>query len=825
MRSAEDQFDQWLDERIAGRASAPPSGSPLLDDAASAFTDAYDLLGSPRASFRKDHPVLSHASPGSPNLAIPTTAPPRREPLRPFRSAGTFATLAIVALVVIAGLWQAGAFRDLLPGTLGDEPLNFAAIPFLNDDDEGPDIVASPAAAGVCPPYEEIPQVTEAGSDKRIDPAGFRDLIPLCVADYTWPDGVQPDIAKIQARHADGNWVTSIIGPRSVVESLNICAWSHVWIVAMQDGDTGAAAESKPVLMDLLTALATRQTQAQYERFIEPLQADDVDTFAERSMGCYPMGWTTETIAAPAGTGTENVLPATPDATTPIATSDSGCRLGRDMPIVADGAIADPSVTYLQLTADGILKLVCGTTSTDLLTQVQGVMGLGYPGVVNVTFEPVDLDTRRQGLYNIATGDLFMYGAIPESMQYDTTHPAESPWFIAPDAADPTKWMLTDLRTFETRPLTDYVESAEAEAVRNLFTDYVPETGTLLVAQEIEAADGSRTLAGAVLDSFDSAPQQFDIPLETNYMTQRIGLDALGTTLFLYAWADPNSSDRTDTQAYVAAYGIADGDRYLYDTNAELTNQGPLLTANRTQVIFTSRNRIVSYNTAARTASDLYVAPEGDTFGELEYGPNDTTLIVTQHTPNTDPANDDDIVVAGTLLLDVNNGTTTPVEGVIIAPDTSPWTGLQRFVAVIPSPDTEPLTVTILDLETMETVGEPITIPDGADPRRLLGPAGVTATQDGSRLIVAFDPTNPTVIWATSDGVEVTPLFTPGTEPEAMDFSSIAVSGDGSWLGSWPGSEDASGALIDLSGPNVVIVEVEVTDDIDIRGFVEGVRD
>ncbi len=154
--------------------------------------------------------------------------------------------------------------------------------------------------------------------------------------------------------------------------------------------------------------------------------------------------------------------PSSSVALGPVAT----CNIDQDMPIFR-GESSEWSGTSLVLAWDGTLSLHCREEPSPvvLADDVENVSPLTWPGTVRL-----DLASGRVSILSLQSGASLDLGPIElfelrESVNLNETggrlnlfnQVPGSPWLVTPAAVDLTDWRITDLRSMESRLLSDYI--------------------------------------------------------------------------------------------------------------------------------------------------------------------------------------------------------------------------------------------------------------------------------------------------------------------------------------------------------------------------------
>ncbi|MEJ7900851.1 MAG: hypothetical protein WKF63_03345 [Thermomicrobiales bacterium] len=157
--------------------------------------------------------------------------------------------------------------------------------------------------------------------------------------------------------------------------------------------------------------------------------------------------------------------PATPEPTElpavvapPVSTPapSSACDFRADIPIFPGVDESPVEGTALLLTTTGELLLVC-PEEPDPIVLASGIEQAGsggWPGVVHAS-AGAGTSAFQAHYVNLVSGQVVEIGPYGSGQTLGTDDLIDSPWLVAPSAADPDQWQVTDLRTMESRLLVE----------------------------------------------------------------------------------------------------------------------------------------------------------------------------------------------------------------------------------------------------------------------------------------------------------------------------------------------------------------------------------
>lgn len=162
-------------------------------------------------------------------------------------------------------------------------------------------------------------------------------------------------------------------------------------------------------------------------------------------------------LAMQPGTPEPTELPAV--AAPPVATPApaSACDFRADIPIFPGVDQSPIDGTALLLTTNGELHLTC-PDEPDPIVLASGIDQAGpggWPGVVHTSTGGASAGDLQVAYVNIVSGEDVAVGPYGLGQTFGTDDLVDSPWLVAPSVADSDQWQVTDLRTMESRPLTE----------------------------------------------------------------------------------------------------------------------------------------------------------------------------------------------------------------------------------------------------------------------------------------------------------------------------------------------------------------------------------
>jgi hypothetical protein len=687
--------------------------------------------------------------------------------------------------------------------------------------------ISSPEAtsdAATCP----LPPANEGDVDEFTDYEGVITDMVNCVGLFEWPEGFEPDFDKIRAYNADfegriqrGAGVGSLMG-------FNECAWSITWLEARASGDL----ELEALALDNLSQLDRENldpgSREYKERQLELARTDD-SSMIEQFVGvnCYPLWWTSYEGTPPAG---EQVSPTVVDIATPDSTST--CDLTADLPIFSHTADVEFEGTALRLNEDGQLILSCAADpdGTVVASNVTAVSPFDWPGMVTITLDAIQVDQPRLAVLDLATGKIVEVGHRPGSMQLDMFHELDSPWVVAPALDNPQDWSITDLRTMETRLLSEYTGGTLPFEV-SLLTSSNGSAGSIAIAvadpeNELQytVIPNDSELPGAVLildDSFEASrwipTPEFTVGLTNPMLTPDGEYLAFKTG---FSDDDPGADStyvivQTSDGAIVAESPLSDDPDsnalWASDSSGLLFAQGPTLS-------------LLSV-TPGQEPKVLFEQPTPGELGNLK-STYDPDVFLVDRTMTEDLV---DEVAAGieqhVYSVNVVTGEVITFDGWDASANTWPPETDTRFLVMYEPvlPATETTTYHVFDAVTGEAIGTPFEAPNVLSEQFSLQPTSVTSTEDGRVEVFGFNSQS-VYLMQTVNGVDDVTLMPPLPGDESLPVG-LELSPDGSYL-SLRTQVDGTSAywLLDLEADTASWIEVAADGDTTsyYMRFVEG---
>jgi len=192
---------------------------------------------------------------------------------------------------------------------------------------------------------------------------------------------------------------------------------------------------------------------------------------------------TTPGVAMQLATPEPTELPAiqAPPVATPAPIT--ACDFSADIPIFPDGDASPIDATALLLTTGGELVLSCPEEPEPvvLASGIDQAGPGGWPGVVHTSTGGATAGDLRQSYVNIVTGESVPVGFREDAQTFGPNDLLDSPWLVAPSAADPAQWEVTDLRTMDSRMLTELMGAPWPDDTNMLISESEP-GGTIAIA-------------------------------------------------------------------------------------------------------------------------------------------------------------------------------------------------------------------------------------------------------------------------------------------------------------------------------------------------------
>lgn len=523
---------------------------------------------------------------------------------------------------------------------------------------------------------------------------------------------------------------------------------------------------------------------------------------------------------------TEAPAVSAPPVATPQPTTD--CDFSSDIPIFTGVESPPTEGTALMLSPDGDVVLSCPEEPADttLATGVATVWPGEWPGIVGVDYDADKPQDRQPAFINLLTGDIVDIGVDPEAMQVLHRQPSDSPWLISADHEDPTRWRMTDLRTMESRLVSELGEG-EFSAGARIITTANGADGTALFAAQAPFTErgGGEIINGQVLvieGSLDSS-RWLTLPADLQPVTD-MALSPDGQ--HFAATSNPSESDGSGTSpsGRMYAYGIlrvADGQEVArsqtfgeeYETTMQWAQDGDAF-------VYTQDMSLMLLE--AEPNAEPVALIEGDQPLRIDGITADPGIVLVSRQPKVDSSG---VIPSGEEIhlyaVDTTTGEMITMQGRDVSQHVYPWEPASRFVVMYqPQVDTpEAVTYDVLDATTGEQISELAAVPLNdrggsgvAYPD--LGRYSVASTMDGTIEVMASD-TRHIYLMRMVDGMpEVRQIASPpGLPSEVSMTASVFLSPDGSML-SLAGEEDESRTrwLLHLDGGPDEWIEVPTTE-------------
>ncbi len=514
-------------------------------------------------------------------------------------------------------------------------------------------------------------------------------------------------------------------------------------------------------------------------------------------------------------------LDATPD-TTPVSTEQQAevppvqnqepitdCDFRADIPIF-NGIDESPwAGTAVLLTTSGEVVLTCpeepeGTVLTTTSAH-NSVSPLQWPGAVLIPSYGEKPEEARTRVLSLVTGEVVEFGFPTENVTLGTQGDPGSPWLVGPAPNDVSDVQILDLRTMQTRLLSEIAGAPLPEFGRYL-TSGNGDGGTLVLGlQAAPTMEGNGTLITdnglpgdlLVLDgSLDAATW---IPVPDDFPPVA-GLDVApdGMHVALHGAEGQMSREREDTYSLVRLNDGVETERSSTITDAPEIGEG----------VWVQRGKAYAYASGNQLMllpllSDMPEQPVFEADGplsQLRVTTDDAIVVVRQ----TGPEEIATMTAMGQppQLYAVHTGTreATMFSGLDISDNVGWETPPDRFLVMFDyaANPSEAITYRVVDAVTGETVGTlddvPVYDPNGTGYPHL-GPYSVAESPDGNTEIIAFDSQH-TYLMQVRDGEYRIEHIPPpeGILAETPMMLSMYFSPDGTKV-SMSGESDESGTV------------------------------
>jgi hypothetical protein len=519
--------------------------------------------------------------------------------------------------------------------------------------------------------------------------------------------------------------------------------------------------------------------------------------------------------------------PHTPEATDAVAPAvipslAYACDFSRDIPIFQQVDESPVEGTALLVTTGGDLVLTCPEEPAPIVLGSgvnEGQVGpAGYPGLVSSFTPPTDAEAGAITYLNVFTGKSVKAGIPPEgAMAFGTDADGASPWLVTNSFDNPGVWVITDLRSMESRTFKTFAdpESPSGGTLVPPGTPVITATAGdtlvmgIMTSSDIDGEGALFDVEGLpgtllVLDgSFDNA-HWIDIP-DNLAMTRRMWLSPDGEHLALKSNDGDASFNGTITYTIVRT---SDG--------AEIASSEPVVDDLSTvrwvqdgQAIAYTARQSLNVLAARDGAEPTTVLDTGDTFGTLR-GTYDPDVVTVQRVQAEEVATETpDAVHWMMYAVNTVTGESIEIDGIDVR-DSYGWElPPSRYLVLTDTwvDDTTPTTYRVVDAVTGEEVG---TLPDASlaplEGHVSLGRNALAISNDGNTMVIAF---NAAQIWLLRvvDGEpeirQLPPL--PGVDVTSTAGADLFISPDGTLLSATiSGSGEGDRFLLDLTDPGAM---------------------
>ena len=539
-----------------------------------------------------------------------------------------------------------------------------------------------------------------------------------------------------------------------------------------------------------------------------------------------PMGSNGDELTAPGVA----MQPATPDATAeavtapPVATPApaTDCDFSADIPIFSGVDESPWDGTAVLLTTDGDLTLTCPEEPepTVLASEVASAAPLGWPGIASISLAAEHPQEREPGIVNLLTGDMLLFGQSPETTRYSSDDRTGSPWIIGASPGDPAAAQLVDLRTMETRLLTE-LAGAELPSHGGAMMS-TSDDGTTLVLGLLKHAhpsEGNATLVTSglpgdllVLDgsldaaSWVSAPDDFPaiVGFTVSPDGEHVALHGSSGTMEAreHVWSiirladgEEIASAKTATVRPQPSGGVWTEHGFAYINGDELLLLRPDANGIE-QAVFQADGPLTDLR---NTTNGSIVLVDQQWSDEL------ATMVVNDQTPTFH-------------AVDIATGEATPFTGVDISHNTDPWPYPERFMVTFEyTMDLgDSITYHVHDAVTGEMIDllddVPVTDPHNTG-YPFLGPRSVVSSADGETEVIAFDTQHIYLMQVVGGEPQVRQITSPpGLLSEIDLMANMFLSPDGTLLSlTADGDESGTRWLLPIDGEPDEWLEVPKT--------------
>jgi hypothetical protein len=530
--------------------------------------------------------------------------------------------------------------------------------------------------------------------------------------------------------------------------------------------------------------------------------------------------------------GSDDPQPTVPglaaQASTPEATGESvvapplstpepayACDFSADIPIFRQVDESPIEGTALLLTTTGNLVLVCPEEPEPVLlaSGLDGVWPERWPGVVSGSSGMPEDGNFQSKAINITTGQIAeIQGSSLDMQATGFDERIQSPWILAPSVDDPAAWAITDVRTMESRLLSDVLGITLPQNARLI----VSESGSGAIAIGIDplAAGNPRDPLQpgdvAIIDTSLDAPRWITLP-EGIPLTHAMLFAPDGQHLAI------RNSTGGSSSTVITVISASDGSE-VAQSEGVMTAEPSLNMAwaqGGKALVFVQDSHLGMLRTTGDT-QPVTLLESTDQLGHLRntYDPDVVTVVrnqaeeVATETPE----------LAQPRMYSVNTatGNVITIDGVDVH-ETYGWAFPSTHYLVLADTwirDSEPAIYHVVDAATGEESGTltDVTLPDSLGLPGL-GYRSLVASNDGSTEVIGFGSSQLYLVRYADGEPDVRQLTSPPGVAEANNLTvDLSLSSDGSMLSlTINGDESRTRWLLPLDGESDTWIEVPST--------------
>ncbi len=541
--------------------------------------------------------------------------------------------------------------------------------------------------------------------------------------------------------------------------------------------------------------------------------------------GTIPAGQFAMQPATPGGTpeSTGEAPAVIPPVATPTPTT--ACDFGRDIPIFQEVDESPWDGTAVLLTTDGDIVLTCpeepegkvlATTSGPA-----GVAPLEWPGALMVHDNTDDPEQSRTRIISLITGGTIEFGTIHSESQASGPRQAPgSPWVVGPAPGNTDDVQILDLRTMQTRLLSDiagtalpthggYLLSSSDDgstlALALMRHQYPAEGEASLVTGELP---GDLLVLRGALETASWLTVPEDFPFVVGFAVSPDGdyvalhgasgsMDAREHAYSIFSLADSTAIVRSSSfeTGPAPSEGVWTDSGFAY-IDGDMLMQLPTDGNVGEEVVFGGDGQGTLTNLRATTDTSTVLVDQ-------EWSDDLAPLVANMETPIS-------------YSVNVTTGEAATITGADVSENTRPWPYPTRFLVTfdysLEFRDT--ITYRVIDALTGETVGTLDDVPldnSGYDGYPMLGLRSVVSSADGETEVIAFDTQHIYLMQVVDGEPTVRQIASPeGLPSEYPLMASMFLSPDGSLLSlTAQGDEARTRWLLPLDGPPDAWMTVE----------------